>query len=110
MTGGGKCCTTFLKVFTNRLSSKLLKEAWVLLCLALHLHRNMESGMIWQGIYSLSERERIGKLLSIRRWNLRTIHHQFLLGNSLPRQLQTFIRLKCRSIVEVACGEVRSLA
>jgi hypothetical protein len=109
VTGGGKCCTTFLKVFTNRLSSKLLKEAWVLLCLALHLHRNMESGMVWQGIYSLSERERIGKVLSVRTWNLRTVHINSL-GNSLPRQLQTFIRLICRSIVEVACGEVRSLA
>jgi hypothetical protein len=60
VTGGGKCCTTLLKVFTNRLSSKLLKEALMLLCLALHLHRNMEGGIVRHGIYSLNERERMG--------------------------------------------------
>jgi hypothetical protein len=45
------------------LASKLLKEAWMLLCLALHLHSNypnLEGRTVRQGIYSLSERERNG--------------------------------------------------
>jgi hypothetical protein len=32
----------------------------MLLCLALHLHRNMEGGIVRHGIYSLSEREGMG--------------------------------------------------
>jgi hypothetical protein len=68
------------KVGEYVLASKLLKEAWMLLCLALHLHSNypnLEGGTVRQGIYSLNEKERSGKLLSVRRWKLRTVHINF---------------------------------